>query len=50
MAPVGESLQLQARVYNYSLADMPSGTTVHVRFYGQAWTTLRITSSRGRSL
>ena len=37
MAPVGESLELQARVYNYSLADMPSGTTVHVRFYGQAW-------------
>ena len=37
IAPVGESLQLQARVYNYSLADMPSGTTVHVRFYGQAW-------------
>ena len=36
-APVGESLQLQARVYNYSLADMPAGTTVHVRFYGQAW-------------
>jgi hypothetical protein len=33
----GESIQLQARVYNYSLADMPAGTTVHVRFYGQQW-------------
>jgi hypothetical protein len=33
----GESIQLQARVYNYSLADMPVGTAVHVRFYGQQW-------------
>ena len=36
-APAGESIQLQARVYNYSLADMPAGTAVHVRFYGQQW-------------
>jgi hypothetical protein len=24
-------------VYNYSLANMPAGTTVHVRFYAQPW-------------
>ena len=33
----GEQLSLQARVYNYSLVDMPAGTQVHVRFYGQVY-------------
>jgi hypothetical protein len=33
----GQTVTLQARVYNYSLANMPSGTTVHVQFYAQPW-------------
>jgi hypothetical protein len=36
-ATAGDSLQLQARVYNFSLADMTAGTQVHVRFYGQRY-------------
>ena len=36
-ATAGQGLSLQARVYNYSLADMPQGATVKVRFYAQAW-------------
>jgi hypothetical protein len=36
-APAGEKLCLYARVFNYSLADMPTGSHVHVRFYGQAY-------------
>lgn len=36
-AIAGDQLKLQARVYNYSLAAMPAGTTVHVRFYGLPW-------------
>jgi hypothetical protein len=32
-AKAGDVLTLQTRVYNYSLADMPAGTEVHVRFY-----------------
>ena len=32
-ASVGDVLTLQARVYNYSLAQMFAGTEVHVRFY-----------------
>jgi hypothetical protein len=31
----GDKLTLQARVYNYSFAPMPGGSTVHVRFYAQ---------------
>jgi hypothetical protein len=34
-ARAGEKLTLQTRVYNYSLATMPSDTEVHVRFYVQ---------------
>jgi hypothetical protein len=34
-ANAGDVLTLQARVYNYSLAAMPSGSQVHVRFYFQ---------------
>jgi hypothetical protein len=36
-ATAGDTLQLQARVYNFSLADMAAGTQVHVRFYGQRY-------------
>ncbi len=34
-ATAGDKLTLQARVYNYSFAPMPSGSGVHVRFYVQ---------------
>ena len=34
-ATAGDKLTLQARVYNYSFAPMPAGSTVHVRFYAQ---------------
>ena len=39
LAMLGDTVTLQARVYNYSLADMPTGTgtPVHVRFYAQPW-------------
>ncbi len=30
-----DGLFVETRVYNLSLVDMPAGTTVHVRFYGQ---------------
>jgi hypothetical protein len=36
-AEEGDDVFLQARVYNYSLAEMPSGTEVHARFYRQQW-------------
>ena len=36
-ATAGDPISLQARVYNYSLAVMPPGSTVQVRFYGQEW-------------
>ena len=36
-ATAGDAISLKARVYNYSLADTPPGSTVHVRFYGQPW-------------
>jgi hypothetical protein len=35
VATAGDQLLLEARVFNYSLTDMPAGTTVRVRFYGQ---------------
>jgi hypothetical protein len=34
-ATAGDALRLVARVYNYSLAPMPAGTTLTVRFYLQ---------------
>jgi hypothetical protein len=37
VANTGDVLRLQVRVYNFSVADMPSGSVVHVRFYGQAY-------------
>ena len=39
LATLGDTVTLQARVYNYSLANMPADTTVHVRFYAQPWDT-----------
>ncbi|HWP00305.1 MAG TPA: VCBS repeat-containing protein [Methylococcus sp.] len=36
-ARAGDKVLLQARVYNYSMTDMPPGATVQVRFYGQPW-------------
>ncbi len=36
-ATAGEQILMQARVYNYSLVDMPTESMVVVRFYGQPW-------------
>lgn len=36
-AVAGSQLDLQVRVYNYSLTAMDPGTEVHVRFYAQPW-------------
>ncbi len=33
----GDVLALQARVYNYSLQDMPDNATIKVDFYAQEW-------------
>jgi hypothetical protein len=33
----GQTVNLDARVYNYSLANMKEGSQVKVRFYGQPW-------------
>jgi hypothetical protein len=38
-AKADDVLTLQTRVYNYSLATMPNGTEVHVRFYFMPWNT-----------
>lgn len=38
-ATAGDKLQLEARVYNYSLKPMPVGSKVHARFYLQPWDT-----------
>jgi hypothetical protein len=43
-ATAGDQLDLGVRVYNYSFAPMPEGTTVHVRFYAIAWDTATSTS------
>jgi hypothetical protein len=34
---LGSTVNLRARVYNYSLANFPAGTTIHVQFYAQPW-------------
>ncbi|MEM7022277.1 MAG: hypothetical protein AAF637_06740 [Pseudomonadota bacterium] len=34
---LGDTVTLQARVYNYSLTNMPAGAQVHVEFYAQPW-------------
>ena len=33
----GDVIQIQARVYNFSVADMPPGSSAHARFYGQEY-------------
>jgi hypothetical protein len=33
----GTKLNLQVRVYNFSFAQLPAGTNVHVQFYGMPW-------------
>jgi hypothetical protein len=33
----GDLLTLQVRIYNFSLADMPAGSTARARFYGQIY-------------
>ena len=38
-ATTGDQLLLQARVYNLSLAPLPSGAIVHVRFMAMPWNT-----------
>lgn len=38
-AKSGDQVRLQARVYNYSLTDMPAGSQVVAQFYGQPWNT-----------
>ena len=42
VATAGDKLVLQTRVYNYSFKEMPAGTTVHVRFYGQPWNHIQL--------
>lgn len=37
VATAGETVRLSARVYNFSLADMPANAKVHARFYGQVF-------------
>jgi len=37
LATAGDNLYLAVRVYNYSLAPMPAGTQVYVRFYAMPW-------------
>jgi hypothetical protein len=47
LATLGDILKLQARVYNYSLANMPNGATAHVRFYAQPWDSTHATFAGG---
>ncbi len=47
LATLGDTLKLQARVYNYSLANMPAGSTAHVRFYAQPWDSVHATFASG---
>jgi hypothetical protein len=44
-AVAGDPVRLQARVYNYSLADMPAHGNVTVQFYAQPWDTSNNTPS-----
>ncbi len=37
LAALGDTVTLQARVYNYSLKNMAEGTAVHIQFYAQPW-------------
>ena len=44
-AAAGDQVRLQARLYNYSLADMPPDSNVNVQFYAQPWNTSNNTPS-----
>ena len=46
-ATLGDTLKLQARVYNYSLTKMAGGATTHVRFYAQPWDSVHATFAGG---
>jgi len=37
LATLGDTLTIQARVYNYSLKNMPFDASVHVAFFAQPW-------------
>jgi len=34
---LGSKVNLKARIYNYSLANFPAGSVMHVQFYAQPW-------------
>ncbi|HEY2040604.1 MAG TPA: hypothetical protein VGG95_13110 [Edaphobacter sp.] len=34
---LGSKVNIRARIYNYSLANLPAGSTLHVQFYAQPW-------------
>jgi hypothetical protein len=36
-ATAGDRLLLQARVYNFGFATLPTGSKIHVRYYGMPW-------------
>jgi hypothetical protein len=44
---LGSKVNLRARVYNYSLANFPANTTIHVQFYAQPWGTGAFASQPG---
>lgn len=37
IATAGDTVRIRARVYNFSLVDMPANARVHARFYGQVF-------------
>jgi hypothetical protein len=44
-ATAGDVLQLQALVYNFSLADMAASTQIHVQFYAQVYENAQLVGS-----
>lgn len=44
----GNKVNLHVRVYNYSLANFPAGSTIHVQFYAQPWGTGEFASVAGQ--
>ena len=44
-ATAGKQIQLQARVYNNSLTDMPTDSEIVVQFYGQPWDPTELTAT-----
>lgn len=49
IATLGDVLTVQARVYNYSLANMPQGTSIHAAFYAQPWDSSQGTFASGNT-